>query len=119
VTISNPQCACSVSRHSGHQVYHSADCWVTSLVGAHREIERLTRERDEAKADYLRRHHEYMDYRYGSEGLPEGAELTINRLQAALERINMLAKHVADVAYENGRLRLRATLAGARPEGGP
>lgn len=37
-------CDCPVSRHPGHQVYHSADCHVVSLVGAHRMIERLTRD---------------------------------------------------------------------------
>lgn len=42
--MSDPQCACPISRHPGHQVYHSADCWVVSLSGAHREIKRLTEE---------------------------------------------------------------------------
>jgi uncharacterized coiled-coil DUF342 family protein len=47
-------------------------------------VAELERERDEARAEYLRRHHEYMDYRYGDTGKPPGAELVIADLRAEL-----------------------------------
>lgn len=68
----------------------------------------LRQERDDAKADYARWHTAYMDYRYGSVGLPEGAETTIDRLTAELtamrEEVERLTAGLQLMATDEHRL---------------